>query len=70
MATTQAPRRSRQTKRSEVPASTPLDDVVNFGDLLKRLGNVPAQSCATPSRPRNSDRKRRGPRSGLREPAL
>ena len=43
MATTQAPRRSRQTKRSVVPASKPLDDVNNFGDLLKRLGNVPAR---------------------------
>jgi Uma2 family endonuclease len=43
MATTQASRRPRETKTTLVRFRTPLANVANLGDLLKRLGNIPAQ---------------------------
>jgi Uma2 family endonuclease len=43
MATTQASRRHRKTKTTPVPVRTPLANVANLGDLLKRLGNIPAE---------------------------
>jgi Uma2 family endonuclease len=43
MATTQASRRPRKTKTTPVPRRAPLADLANLGDLLKRLGNIPAQ---------------------------
>ena len=43
MTTTQASRRSRTTKTTPVPDRVPLADLANLGDLLKRLGNIPAQ---------------------------
>jgi Uma2 family endonuclease len=43
MATTQASRRPRKTKSTPVPCRTPLANVENLGDLLKRLGSIPAE---------------------------
>ncbi len=42
MATAQAPRRPRNTKKAAISSRGPLADVANLGDLLKRLGNIPA----------------------------
>ena len=43
MATTQASRRSRKTDGSSPAPSSPLANTATFGDLLKRLGNIPAE---------------------------
>ena len=43
MATTQASRRPQITKITAVSSGAPLADVANLGDLLKRLGNIPAK---------------------------
>jgi Uma2 family endonuclease len=42
MATTQASRRPRKTKTPSAPSRSPLASVANLGDLLKRLGSIPA----------------------------
>ncbi len=43
MATTQAPRRPRKTTATSLPRSSPLASAETIGDLLKRLGHVPAK---------------------------
>ena len=43
MATTQASRRRRKTKTTPAPARARLANVANLGELLKRLGNIPAE---------------------------
>jgi len=43
MATTQTSRRPRKTKTTPVPSRTALAGVANLGELLKRLGNIPAE---------------------------
>jgi len=43
MATTHASSRPRKTRTTPVPSRTPLANVANIRDLLKRLGNIPAQ---------------------------
>jgi Uma2 family endonuclease len=43
MATIRAWRRHRKTKTAPVPVRTPLANVANLGDLLKRLGSIPAE---------------------------
>ena len=42
MATTQAPRRPRKTSTASLPRSSPLASAATIGDLLKRLGHIPA----------------------------
>ena len=42
MATAHASRRSRRIAKAPAPSRAPLADVANVGDLLKRLGHVPA----------------------------
>jgi Uma2 family endonuclease len=43
MATTRASRRPRRITTTPVPSRTPLANVANIRDLLKRLGNIPAE---------------------------
>jgi hypothetical protein len=43
MATTQARRRSPETKGASAPALNPLADLANLGDLLKRFRNIRAE---------------------------
>ena len=43
MTTTQASRRSQKTTTKPVAGHGLLADVANLGDLLKRLGNIPAE---------------------------
>jgi Uma2 family endonuclease len=43
MATTQASRRNRKTNATSLPRSTPLASSATIGDLLKRLGHIPAE---------------------------
>jgi Uma2 family endonuclease len=43
MATTQASRRSRKTNAGSRECSSPLTNTVTIGDLLKRLGGIPAE---------------------------
>jgi Uma2 family endonuclease len=43
MATTQAPRRPQKTNATSRPRSSPQASAVTIGDLLKRLGHVPAK---------------------------
>jgi Uma2 family endonuclease len=43
MGTTQASRRPRKTRITAISSRPPLRNVVNLGDLLKRLGNIPAE---------------------------
>jgi Uma2 family endonuclease len=42
MTTTQASRNQRKTLTRPVPRPAPLAGVINIGDLLKRLGSIPA----------------------------
>ena len=43
MATTQASRRNRKTNAASLPRSAPLASSATIGDLLKRLGHIPAE---------------------------
>ncbi len=43
MATTRASRRPRKTMAKAVNGDSPLAGLVNFGELLRRLGNIPAR---------------------------
>jgi Uma2 family endonuclease len=43
MATTQASRRNRKTNAVSLPPSAPLPSSATIGDLLKRLGHIPAE---------------------------
>ena len=43
MATTQASRRNRKTNAASLPRSAPLASSATIGDLLKRLGQIPAE---------------------------
>jgi Uma2 family endonuclease len=43
MTTTQASRRPRKIKTTQVPSRAPLANVASLGDLLKHLGNIPAE---------------------------
>jgi Uma2 family endonuclease len=43
MATTQASRRNRKTNAASLPRSAPLASSASIGDLLKRLGHIPAE---------------------------
>jgi Uma2 family endonuclease len=43
MATTQASERDRKTAARSLPRSFPITETATIGDLLKRLGNIPAE---------------------------
>ena len=43
MATTHASRRPRKTRTTPASGRAPLADLANLGELLKRLGNIPAE---------------------------
>jgi hypothetical protein len=43
MVTTQASRRNRKTHAASLPRSAPLASSATIGDLLKRLGHIPAE---------------------------
>ena len=57
MATTQASRRTRKTSTTPVAGRTLLADVANLGELLKRLGNIPAVRSPASSHTRDGHRE-------------
>ena len=67
---TQASTRPQKTGTRSLPRSSPLPNTATIGDLLKRLGNIPAERVRLQSDTRHGHRERRPRRSGPREPPL
>ena len=63
MAPTQASTRPRKTKPAVPPRPAPLADSATMGDLLKRLGNIPAARVRLASVSGHRNREGRPPGS-------